>query len=329
MKAFNQRDIKSHNQQLLINLLKMNPQPMTKKELSEQSELSVVTINKLLPEIVAANQLIELDKTIETGGRQASAYIFNANRKLILINQFIEKDDQMTIIFYVSNLLGEIVFEKRTALLTLADFFETISALKKKFPKISLAITGIPGVEIDQTLKIMDIESFKDINLNEKIEALIQCPSYVENDINAATFGFCSNDAEIICGIYFPNNFPPGSSLIIHNKIFKGQNNLSGEIKHLPHLQQKQFPVSENEINILILETVQSVLAMYDPQKVLLFMNDHWKNQFNQLAVEHELSKIFHYSALPLIDSSQNFESNYLKGLIRIGIEEIDKSDFS
>ena len=76
----------------LIELLKQNAAPMTKRQLSEQSHLSVVTINKLIPDLVQSNTFVELDTPFETGGRRAIAYKFNERRKLFLIHQFLEQE---------------------------------------------------------------------------------------------------------------------------------------------------------------------------------------------------------------------------------------------
>lgn len=109
MKAYKPNNIKTHNQDLLIRLLKQNATSMTKRQLSEQSQLSVVTINKLIPDIVQQNIFVELDTPIETGGRHAIAYKFNERRKLFLINQFIEEEKKMVVNFYVVDLLGNII----------------------------------------------------------------------------------------------------------------------------------------------------------------------------------------------------------------------------
>ena len=87
MKAYQPTTIKLHNQAVLLDLLKQQQAPMTKRQLADASQLSVVTINKLLPELIEKQLLLTTDQPQRTGGRQAAAYQYNAQRTLLLIIQ--------------------------------------------------------------------------------------------------------------------------------------------------------------------------------------------------------------------------------------------------
>lgn len=323
MKAYNQKNIKKHNQDLLIELLKQNAAPMTKRQMSEQSHLSVVTINKLIPDLVQSNIFIELDTPFETGGRHAIAYKFNERRKLFLIHQFIEQEEQMVVNFYVVDLLGNIIEREYLSSIKLTTFLETISNIKSNFPKISIALSGIPGVEVDNKLKIMDFKPFRHLNLNDEITKKIAVDSFIENDINAATFGYSTEGKHITAGVYFPESFPPGASLIINQHIFRGYNNLSGEIKHLPNLKHRHFPLKKSELNSILSETLQSIIAMYDPHEIILYVPDNWLDHIKIDLIIKNLAELFPYNVFPKIILSQDFSQNYLHGLIKLGLEKM------
>lgn len=327
MKAYKQKNIKEHNQDLLIELLKQNVSPMTKRQLSEQSHLSVVTINKLIPEIVQNNIFIELDTPFETGGRHAIAYKFNERRKLVLINQFIENEKKMVVNFYVVDLLGNIIEKESLSSITLAAFLASVSNLKAKFPEISILLSGIPGVEVDKKLRIMDFTPFRNLDLNAEITKKITIDSFIENDINAATFGYSSESKHILAGVYFPESFPPGAALIINQHIFRGYNNLSGEIKHLPNLKYTNFPLKTSELNSILTETLQSILAMYDPHEIILYIPENWLSHIEKELIIKHLSEVFSYNVFPKITISQEFSQNYLNGLIKLGLEKITLKD--
>jgi len=53
--------------------------------------------------------------------------------------------------------------------------------------------------------------------------------------------------SSLLSGVYFSEKFPPGSSLIINQTIFKGSNNISGEIKYLPTFRNAEFLLSQKE----------------------------------------------------------------------------------
>lgn len=327
MKAYKPKNIKQHNQDLLIELLKKNGLPMTKKQLAEQSHLSVVTINKLIPELVENHYFIELDTPFETGGRYAVAYQFNERRKLFLVNQFIEYEKNIQINFYIVDLLGTIIAKKTSPLIELDTFLQTISELKIKFPEIALVVNGITGVEVGNRLKIMDFKPFKNLNLNQAIKTKMEIASLIENDINAATLGYSSEKAAILAGIYFPENFLPGASLVIQQQIFKGGNNLSGEIQHLPNMNHKMFPLKETEINRTLIEAVQSVIAMYDPHEIVVYLPKNWLNDSRRELIVTSLTKIFPYDVFPKITFSPDFSQNYLQGLIKLGIAHLAKEN--
>lgn len=324
MKAFQQQSIKKNNQAFLLSLLKKNKAPMTKKELSEQSKLSVVTINKLIPELVESHKILPLETPLETGGRRAIAYKFNEQLKLFLITQFIEINKKFITNFFVIDLFGQILAKEQIPARSLPQFIEKISAIKNKYPTIQFVLTGIPGVEVNHSLKIMDYSTFRNIDLTQEITKHIQIESIIENDINAATLGFAKESDTILSGVYFPSAFPPGAALVLNQQIFHGTNNLSGEIKHLPTLKNRIYPLKSTEIETAVLETLQSMIAVYDPQKIITFFPSDWKKQINEEQFVNSLKKIFNYNVLPEIIFAQDFSTYYLAGLIKIGLQNME-----
>lgn len=176
------------------------------------------------------------------------------------------------------------------------------------FPDIKLIVTGITGVEISGQLKIMDFLPFKDIALNNESTQIIPVQAIIENDINAATFGFTTTqEKHVLAGLYFPENFPPGASLIVNDTIFHGSNHLSGEIKHLPNLAHLQFPITPQQVKEVVTAAIQAVIAMYDPHAIILFIPKSWHTFINQKEIIDQLTKIFTYGVLPTIHFSQDF----------------------
>ncbi|XJS11060.1 hypothetical protein ACF3NG_02000 [Aerococcaceae bacterium WGS1372] len=171
MKAYQPKNIKENNKNLIIQILRESDQPLTKRELSSRSDLSVVTINKLIPELLATQVITEIANPIETGGRYATAYEFNADFQFILINLFIERQGETVVDFYVINLLGQIIDLLELTSVTQENFKQNLVELKDKYPKISLSISGIPGIEHDNRLKIMELDSFKQLDLNQLIHS--------------------------------------------------------------------------------------------------------------------------------------------------------------
>lgn len=328
MKAFQQQSIKKNNQNLLLSLLKKNKEAMTKKELSEQSRLSVVTINKLIPDLVESHKILPLETPLKTGGRRAIAYKFNEQLKLFLVIQFIEINKKFVTNFFIIDLFGQILSEEKFLEITLDQFIRKITAIKKKYPGIQFVIIGIPGVEVNHSLKIMDYLPFKNIDLNQEITNHIQIESIIENDINAATLGFSNESDAILSGIYFPTAFPPGAALVLNQEIFHGFNNLSGEIQHLPTLKNRIYPLKSDMIAVVFLETIQSLIAAYDPQKIIAFIPSSWNKKIHKEQIIDSLKETFNYNVLPEIIFEADFSACYLAGLIKIGLQNMEKFSF-
>ena len=325
LKAFQQQSIKKNNQNFLLSLLKKNRAAMTKKELSEESKLSVVTINKLIPDLVDSRKILPLEAPLETGGRRATAYKFNEQLKLFLVTQFIEINKKFVTNFFIVDLFGQILEKEQIEMITLSKFIEKVTIIKKRYPAIQFVITGIPGVEVNQSLKIMDYPPFRNIDLNQEIIKHVNIESMVENDINAASLGFAKEADTILSGVYFPIAFPPGAALILNQKIFHGFNNLSGEIQHLPTLKDRIYPLKSNEIQAAFLETLQSLIATYDPQKIIAFFPYSWNKLIHKDQLMDSLRETFNYNVLPEIIFSQDFSACYSAGLIKLGLQKMEK----
>lgn len=324
MKAYQPKNIKEHNKNLIIQILKDSELPLTKRELSDQAKLSVVTINKLIPELVETQIITEFDSPIETGGRYATAYEFNANYQAILINLFVERHGEKMVDFYVINLLGQIIDQVELTAVTLDKFIQEIIAIKDQHPEIRLSITGIPGVEHDNQLKIIDIESFKHVDLNQVITEAIDVPSYIENDVNAAALGFSTEDTPVVASIYFPEISEVGGALIINQWIFKGHNNLSGELKHLPFIHQRAFPLKKDERQAVIQDAIQSIVALYDPSDILIFIPTTWYTNTLVAQVEQSIAQVFSYDVSVNIHLSHDFSHYYLQGLIKLALSKVE-----
>lgn len=84
MKSQKPNDLKQHNIQMIRQLFIRHYYGLTKTEIAQTLSLSVVTTNKLISEMLEADELLELPKTVSTGGRKAMNYQLNKNHQFIL-----------------------------------------------------------------------------------------------------------------------------------------------------------------------------------------------------------------------------------------------------
>ncbi|MGL4342367.1 MAG: ROK family protein, partial [Lactococcus lactis] len=138
MKAYKPKNIKEHNKELISDYIKNAHLPLTIRQISDGTQLSVVTINKLIVELIESDTIISLDKHAKTGGRFATAYEFNATKELILILQFIENDKNLVVNYHIVDLLGNVIEQKNLKTNNLEELLLNINHFRSVFPQIVL-----------------------------------------------------------------------------------------------------------------------------------------------------------------------------------------------
>lgn len=109
--------------------------------------------------------------------------------------------------------------------------------------------------------------------------------------------------------------------MIINQTIFKGSNNISGEIKYLPSFKNVKYPLSQQEISLKVFDSIQTIIAMYAPHKLIIFIPKVWENILDLEKIKNELKEIFPKGTLPQIKISSDFSSLYLAGLIKLSLK--------
>jgi hypothetical protein len=336
MYSYGPGHVKQHNIQFLKRILKEERQPMTKNQLSKQSGLSVVTINKLIPEMVESGQVLEMTNPIVTGGRRAAVYQLNQNHQLCLVMLYIEEDKEIKTHVSVVNLYGDrLACEEDILQLTeWASIESCIQSYCCKFPNIKMISIGLPGVDMSSNLTVVDPETMKGIVLHQKIEERFALPVIIENDINAAVFGYkytkANPDSTIVSGLYFPEHYPPGTALVFDDYIYHGSNGLSGETKHLPVFNDLTFPLSEkSDIMYICEQIIQTIITMYDPNELILYTKASVMRRIELETIKENLPLVFSYGKEVVITNSEDFQDDYYQGLVLLGIKELEMQDYT
>ena len=101
----------------------------TKPQLAEASGLSVVTVNSLLKELVERDEAQALTEASSTGGRPATQYQFQAERRLALVGYMYEQAGADQLYIMLINLLGE-----------------PLTLLQEKFPAARVDMDFLVGI---------------------------------------------------------------------------------------------------------------------------------------------------------------------------------------
>ncbi|MCB5953338.1 ROK family transcriptional regulator [Enterococcus sp. BWT-B8] len=330
MKAGTPNQLKSSNLHRLRKIIQKEKR-ITKPELAEKSGLSTMTVNNLMKDLLAENEVIETKASATTGGRKASVFEFNALHQLVLTVALLEKDKAVTFLFTVHDLNGQILRQKVQP----GNYFDKtlvkaqIAGFIKDYPTIQCLVIGLPGVEHEGILKDMDFPLLKDENLKEYLEEAFGFDVITENDVNAVIYGYSQVmplEAEnAVVGLYYPESFPPGAGIVLHDRLVKGRNGVAGEIAHLPSDPDwKTFSYSEEEVIGNLLNNVQTFMSLYDPDCFVIYRDKGFTDEHLKERIEQRMKEEFPYAELPEIVLSKDFHNHYIYGLFALGITQLN-----
>lgn len=197
------------------------------------------------------------------------------DRLLALVMCFYEEAGENRMELGVENLLGNIVSSEKVACHEVSQelLLETIRRYQEKYPQLALVMMGLPGVEVDGVMAVIDYPALKGLRLREQLESSTGLLIYLVNDINAAVsgYGMVLDQAvrqETVVGIYWPRNYPPWAGILLNGNLYKGRNGLAGEIScafDRSTCVPKEITVEQ------IAEKIVSFVRFWNPHRIVLY----------------------------------------------------------
>ena len=319
--------IKEENLKLLKRIIRQE-RSATKSRLAELSGLSVVTVQSLTSTLLASGE-IEEDSIVQPQlGRPAVSYRFNQTAKLALVIYMCEKNTKDTATFLVCDLYGACLERKEESFVKVSlDSFNTvIESLIAGYPNIKIIAFGMPVEEIGGRIVVSDYEALLNINFASYIQDKFGVDVFIENDINAATYGYCKRNLLMentsAAGIYMPAKYPPGAGICQNGEIKKGRNGLAGEIKYLPFdINWETFAYDPEAIEDFLIKAVKVFMCIYNPDRIVLFCELISKD-FAAKLKNSCLSNI-EGIMLPDIDVKTDLREDFEAGMISLALNRI------
>lgn len=275
----NRKDVRNHNLQKIRSALRSLRQA-TKPQLSEHTGLSVMTVNTLV-KILQERGEVELmadflPSASEEGGRPARQYRYLADRLLALTLCFYEEDGGNRMAASVENLFGDVVFSEKITCpdVSLAFLRESIHRYQEQYPQLTLVIMGLPGVEVDGAMAVIDYPALKGVRLREQLASAAGLPVYLVNDINAAVLGYGmslgkTSQQETVVGIYWPQHYPPGAGILLNGRLYRGRDGLAGEISCIfDRSVYEPTDISAAQVA----EKIVSFVRFWNPHRMVLYI---------------------------------------------------------
>ena len=266
--------VKQQNLNLVRTLLRAHS-PATKARLAALSGLSVVTLGSLIAQLRKNGEVLEDALLPSDGGRPARAYRFNSDYAHVLALFVLQAEGEYRLYASVCDLMGNELRHEEAAVRPdlRAQLLAAAAAYRQADAQLRAIAIGIPGQAVDGTVLFCDAPGLAGTPLQALAEAQTDCCVLIENDMNAAVYGFACRTApkadECTVGMYFPLRKGPGAGILLGGRLLRGKQGMSGELGGLPLAVDWEHPPIPFEQ--VISDCVQAVAAVLAPERVIVY----------------------------------------------------------
>ncbi|MGL5314603.1 MAG: ROK family protein [Peptostreptococcaceae bacterium] len=333
MKRANTKMMKEINKNLIRNCFR-NEVEATAAVLSQNTGLSVVTVNALLKEMVQSKEVFVGNSIPSNGGRPSTVYEYNDMFRCAVSLFGYTRNNINYIKTIVINLLGNCIYEEEIPFEKVEDnsFNETLDYLFEKYPSIEVIAFGLPGTEEDGVIKINDYPDIVGDTFLKQYKERYKVPVLFVNDINAAVVGYYQNKMDNNCihtvvGLVFNRVYLPGSGIVINGEIHTGKSNFAGEFSNMP-LGIDWLKINYND-NEEICEAISKVVAMVScviaPDHFVVY-GDFWKED-SSLKIKEKAESTLSNNFNVKLEVCNDFEQDYKLGMIKVCLELLNNSE--
>ncbi len=317
--GINMIDMKQSNAQTVLWALS-SCKSSTVKDLAGLTGLSYATVGNLLNYFVNSKEVILGEMLSATGGRPSQSYTFNAEYAYVLVFSARVREGKHYIHACVGNLYGEVVWQTEQCFddIRITSFEALLDLSLRAYPNISILAFSLPGVARDGVILTNDYKELEGVSFTEHFQRKYHLPAIIENDVNAAVFGYSKRieDDSVVVGIYFPKYFGPGAGTVIDGKILKGAFGFAGEVFLLP-LGIDWITINyekPQEIGPAIAGLISVFCGIVNPEHVVLY-GDFFTEEVKK-AIEQKLSTLALQGIYPSIVYQCDLNPDIIAGLM-------------
>lgn len=319
--------IKERNLNLIRRVLRMERRA-TKARLGELTGISVVTIHSLLTELLETGEVLEDEAVQPQLGRPAASYRFNELASVALVIDLYEPRVSNTTYFDVIDLYGNCIWQcqKELGEVSSASFYPVIDEVKERYPQLALIAFGAPGAVDGGRMVTSDYPELLEVDLAAVMKERYQTEVLVENDINAAVYGYCvlsgCLEDQTVVGLYIPEKYPPGAGICRDGEIIRGRNGFAGEIKHLPASPGKTDSAFETAgPEEFVRFAVRIFMSVLNPDRIVLYYEPGDGEFVRRL--QEESAALMEGRLEPKILCQNSMAEDFRKGMIQLALGEL------
>ena len=239
MIEINHSKIKETNRKKIITLL-LEKNEITKLEISRMLDISITTVSTNITELKNEGIVEDVRSLESTGGRKAIAIKLNENCRYSIGVALTPNHIKISLVNLKKDIIENIrIRHNKDGIENIIHLVaENIDILMMKYNINSENLLGL-GISLPGTvdfkegiIKYAYLLGVKEFNLKERFEYL-NVPIYVDNEANlSAYYEFLNRRDTIENLLYVSITEGLGLGIIINGKIYRGDNNSSGELGH-------------------------------------------------------------------------------------------------
>lgn len=236
----NHSKIKETNRKKIISLL-LEKEEITKLDISRSLDISITTVSTNISELKDEGIVEDVRSIESTGGRKAITIKLNENSRYSIGIALTPKNIKISLVSLKKNIIESIKIRHKNDSIENIIFIvnENIDMIMRKHNITSENLLGV-GISLPGTvdfkegiIKYSYFLGAKNFNLKERFEHL-NVPIYVENEANLSAYYEFLNRKDVLENLLYvsiTDGF--GLGIIINGKIYRGDNNSSGELGHI------------------------------------------------------------------------------------------------
>lgn len=303
----------------------------TISELSKVTHVSFPTVKKIIDDLMEHGEVLEHGQNVPKGGRPAKSYAYNPTFRQCLTLYVEASEIHYRLIDCQHQLVEEGVSPvSGNHLESLGDLVDSFVKQSETIGAISIGVAA--AVDSGRIVFAPEYPSFAHLDLKNWLMDRTGHPVVIENDMNAAVFGFSSRDdapfRQSIVYVGLGKN-GPGAGILLDGHVARGQSGFSGEISFLPLYDDSSFydrirnksygPIllKEEEIDALG-RLVATFSATLNPHMLIFSDIDLLPEDVPR--INHACERYVPSRHMPTLRIGQ-WEEDYFSGLARLGIE--------
>jgi len=236
----NHSKIKETNRKKIIGLL-LEKNEITKLDISRMLDISITTVSTNITELKNEGIVEDVRSLESTGGRKAIAIKLNESCRYSIGVALTPNHIKISLVNLKKNIIENIsIRHKNNGIENIINLLSNnLEILMEKHKMTSENLLGL-GISVPGTvdfkegiIKYSYLLGVKNLNIKEKFEYL-NVPIFVDNEANLSAYYEFLNKKDMLKNLlYVSITDGLGLGIIINGKIYRGDNNSSGEMGHM------------------------------------------------------------------------------------------------